>query len=127
MCDCSWISFARAVPLKTRGIKQGGSGRQDQKFSGVRLSQAPSGEPGCKRKGTYLTMTGMQQSLEAMQLALRVLTAVTEKRHPDPEDVAKLRQLAPHAAAKTPDELACEVIQNALRHRAGIRDKAGTA
>jgi hypothetical protein len=66
----------------------------------------------------------MQQSLEAMQLALRVLTALTEKRYPDPEDLAHLRQLAPDAAAKKPDELACEVIQNALKHRAAVREKS---
>jgi hypothetical protein len=69
----------------------------------------------------------MPRSIEAMQLALRVLTALTEKRYPDPEDLAQLRQLAPDAAAKTPDELACEVIQNALKHRAEVRGKTRTA
>ena len=69
----------------------------------------------------------MQQSLEAMQLALRVLTAVTEKRYPDPEDVAQLRQLAPDAAAQTPDELACHVIQSALKQRAAVRQQVLTA
>ena len=62
-----------------------------------------------------------------MQLALRVLTALTEKRYPDPDDVAKLRELAPGARAKTADELACEVIHKALKQRAEVRQKARTA
>jgi hypothetical protein len=69
----------------------------------------------------------MQQSLGEMQLALRVLTALTEKRYPDPEDLIKLQQLAPNSAAKTPDELACEVIHKALKHRAKVREKSRTA
>ena len=58
-----------------------------------------------------------------MQLALRVLSALTEKRSPAAEDVAQLRQLAPDAAAKAPDELACEVIHATLKRRAEVRDK----
>lgn len=68
----------------------------------------------------------MQYSLAAMELALRVLTALTEKRHPDPEDASRLRALAAGAGARELplDELACEVIQQALKHRAEVRKKA---
>jgi hypothetical protein len=69
----------------------------------------------------------MQMGFAAMQLALRVLNALIEKRYPDPEDVAQLRQLAPDAATKPTDELACEVIQNALKHRAKGRERTSTA
>ena len=57
----------------------------------------------------------MQQSLKAMQLALRVLAALTENRYPDPQDVAELRKLAPEAPQEFGvAELACEVIQRKL-------------
>jgi hypothetical protein len=63
----------------------------------------------------------MQQSLAAMNVALRVLTALTEKRHPDPADVEELRRLAPLHADCPLDELACDVIQEAIRRRAEVR------
>lgn len=65
-----------------------------------------------------------EQSLEHIERALRVLTTLTENRFPAPEDVAAWRRLAPEAADKTVDELACDVIQNALKHRAKVRDMA---
>jgi hypothetical protein len=46
----------------------------------------------------------MQQSLEDLTLALRVLGALTEKQHPKAEDVKALRDLAPDAAGMTVDE-----------------------
>ena len=68
----------------------------------------------------------MQYSLQAMELALRVLTALTEKRDPDPEDANRLRAIAAVARVRELplDELACEVIQQALKHRAEVRKKA---
>jgi hypothetical protein len=60
-----------------------------------------------------------------MELALRVLTALTEKRHPDPADVERLHTMAEASTRGLPlDELACEVIQKALKHRAEARKKA---
>jgi hypothetical protein len=59
----------------------------------------------------------MQASLYAMQTALRVLAALTEKRHPDPADVAELRRLDPGQIHLPLDELACDVIQRAIRSR----------
>jgi hypothetical protein len=69
----------------------------------------------------------MQQSLMAMKLALRVLAAITEKQYPDPQNLAALRELAPAAAGMEADELACEVLQMAIKHRAEVRRKIETA
>jgi hypothetical protein len=59
----------------------------------------------------------VQQFLDTMLLALRVLTAINERKNPDPTDVEKLRKLAPEGANRPVDELACEVIQLALKKR----------
>ena len=64
----------------------------------------------------------MQQSLDAMRVALRVLTALNDKRQPEASEIATLRQLAgPNFATTSLDELACEVVQNALKHRVQAR------
>jgi hypothetical protein len=63
----------------------------------------------------------MQKSLEAMQVAVRVLTALSEKRTPDPADVEILNNYAPLLSHLSPDELACDVIQQALRRREQVR------
>jgi hypothetical protein len=58
-----------------------------------------------------------------MQTALRVLTAITEKRQPDPADVATLHgYAASQDTAMDLDQLACEVIQKAIKRRAKVRD-----
>ena len=63
----------------------------------------------------------MQYDEDAMRIALRVLTALTQKNVPDPEDVEQLRAIAPGEVANLSiDQLACEVIHNGvknLRHR----------
>jgi len=66
----------------------------------------------------------MVQSLNAMKTALRVLTAITERRVPAPEDIEELRQAVPNGASLPNDELACEAIQIALRRRAELRSAA---
>jgi hypothetical protein len=66
----------------------------------------------------------MQQSLAIMKTALRVLTAINEKGAPRPEDVNELRGFAPDSGHLPPDELACEVIQAALKRRAAVRRAA---
>ena len=64
----------------------------------------------------------MQDSLDAMKLALRVLTALREHRRPEDDEVAALHALAaPKLQGMPLDELACEVIQAALKHRAAVR------
>ncbi len=67
----------------------------------------------------------MQDSLEAMQLALRILMSVNYHIPPDSQDVAELRRLAPEGGNWQIDELACVVIQNALeRSRKILAEKA---
>jgi hypothetical protein len=64
----------------------------------------------------------MQESLEAMKTALRVLTALTEKLQPSPLDVDMLRQYAgPQPDGIGLDEYACDVIQRAIKRRAEVR------
>ena len=64
----------------------------------------------------------MQQSLSTMQTALRVLTAITYGRQPDPADVDALHGYAgPQPAGMSLDEFACEVIQKAIGRRAEVR------
>jgi hypothetical protein len=58
---------------------------------------------------------------DALKTALRVLTALGDKHQADPADVAELQRLAPSLADTPLDELACEVIQQALRQRAEVR------
>jgi hypothetical protein len=54
-----------------------------------------------------------------LKLALRVLSAIVEKREPDPKDVKGLRNIAPANAGTWPlDEMACEVIKQARKRRA---------
>jgi len=55
------------------------------------------------------------ESLAAMQVALRVLTAISQRTDPDPADLDLLRSYSPLLSSAPPDELACEVIQQAAR------------
>lgn len=67
----------------------------------------------------------MQDSLSAMQAALRVLTALNDKRPPTEGDLDALARFAGPQPANLPlDEYACDVIQKALRHRAERRRQA---
>ena len=63
----------------------------------------------------------MQQSLDAMKVALRVLQAVTDNHYPDPADVERLKQFAPLLADAPADELASDVIQQAIKRGADAR------
>jgi len=63
----------------------------------------------------------MENALEAMKTAMRVLAAVNDKQEPDAADLDELRRLAPLLAALPPDELACDVIKQALQRRDALR------
>jgi len=64
----------------------------------------------------------MQESLNAMKAALRVLTALNEKRTPREADVEALVQFAgPQPRGINLDEFACDVIQKALGRRTDQR------
>jgi hypothetical protein len=66
----------------------------------------------------------MHNSLEAMEIALRVLTAASYKRAPDPSDLAKLEEYTgPKPEGMDVDEYACRAVQEALKRRADLRAK----
>jgi hypothetical protein len=67
----------------------------------------------------------MPDDLAAMQTALRVLAAHTECIPADPADVEALRLIAQKADAPL-DEIACDLIQAALRSREKARGLAHT-
>ena len=50
-----------------------------------------------------------------IRTALRILSAVSSGHAPDPGDAAALRAHNPELALLPLDELACEVVQKALR------------
>ena len=58
---------------------------------------------------------GMQEAMKVLKTALRVLTAITEERPPDPFDVYELLGYAPLLRELSLDELACAVIRHATR------------
>ena len=57
---------------------------------------------------------------EATKIALRVLTAISEHRQPASADVEALKKFVPGKQV-SPDELACEIIQETLKRRAAAR------
>ncbi len=59
----------------------------------------------------------MEDTLAPIEIALRVLKAINHRRQPDPADVESLYYLAPLLSDVPVDELACDVIQQALQHR----------
>jgi hypothetical protein len=66
----------------------------------------------------------MNESMAAMQTALRVLTAINSHCKPKAEDVEELCRYAPLLKDAPLDDLACDVIQQALKRRALRREKA---
>jgi hypothetical protein len=59
----------------------------------------------------------MHLYLDAMKTALRVLTAIVEKRCPEPADVGDLRRQSSLSADAPADELAWDVMRQALKKR----------
>ena len=60
-------------------------------------------------------------STEVLEVALRVLTAITGHQKPNEDDLDTLRKYAPFLAHEPADELACDVVQQALQQRAEVR------
>jgi hypothetical protein len=51
---------------------------------------------------------------EKMTLALRVLTAINERRRPAEQDIAALRSFEDGRGVPNLDEIACSIIESAL-------------
>jgi hypothetical protein len=66
----------------------------------------------------------MSESTAAMNVAMRVLNAVRNHAIPEAADVEELRRLAQLLATAPADELACDVIQQALKRRQLERERA---
>ena len=58
-----------------------------------------------------------------MDVALRVLTAITKRHAPDPRDVEILGRLAGDFGAAGAEELACRVIHDQVELRANLIEK----
>jgi hypothetical protein len=59
----------------------------------------------------------MDESLAAIEVALRVLGAVMEHSQPDASDVQQLRRLTPAEDYLSLDDMACAVIFETLKRR----------
>jgi hypothetical protein len=66
----------------------------------------------------------MERLAEPMKVALRVLAALSDRQAPSIADIAQLKAYVPDCAATPLDELACEVIQQALKSRAAARARS---
>ena len=64
------------------------------------------------------TIVPMDDRRSAMQVALRVLKALTEDRLPDPTDIRRLRNIVPSRGDLPAAELACRVIHHVIEQRA---------
>ena len=60
----------------------------------------------------------MSNSMAAMETATRVLMAIVDRGKPEPCDVEELQKFAPECSDLPVDELACEVVQRAVKRRA---------
>jgi hypothetical protein len=73
------------------------------------------------RRKTMRRSEGMQEELQRLRVALRVLAAATEFREPAESDLQELRSYA-SGVERRPDELACEVIQQVLKQRGRVSE-----
>jgi hypothetical protein len=64
----------------------------------------------------------MQRSVQEIQVALRVLSALTYREIPHPQDLEELHRIISAANYDSLDEMACAVIEQALEHRRRVRD-----
>jgi len=57
----------------------------------------------------------MEDYVAAMKPGLGALAAIMDEAQPAAEDMEAVRRIAPECAERPADELACQVIQTALR------------
>jgi hypothetical protein len=72
-------------------------------------------------------MDRMEQRGVALTLALRVLTAINEKRHPDQAEVELLRELSNLPAQTAIDQMACQLIEQAIQQVPASRKATGAS
>ena len=60
----------------------------------------------------------MDESYHVLKTALRVISAINEKRGPDPADIERLKTIVgPKPIGVTTDEFTCDVIKKAIKSR----------
>ena len=69
----------------------------------------------------------MEPRLAAMTVALRVLTAINEKRYPDDADVDELRGFSNLPAQTAIDQMACQLIEQAIQQVPASRKATGAS
>lgn len=55
-------------------------------------------------------------------VALRILSAINKRQHPEEKDIALLRAYCPDSRDLAPDEMACLVIQQSIQARQKARE-----
>jgi hypothetical protein len=65
----------------------------------------------------------MGESYHVLKTALRVISAINEKRGSDPADIERLKAIAgPKPNDVTTDEFTCDVIKKAIDEGGGVHD-----
>src|SRR5262249_18752453 len=111
-------------PLEPDGLRlRGLYYRQSQEAAaaGLRFIQVAKQEPAAAQPRKV-----KKESIEVMKIALRVLTSITEKSGPTRDDLDGLLSFAPDLTRLPPDELACEVIQRAMKRQVHLQRALST-
>ena len=131
-------AFERATPARARILAAQADGRspdpddlwllevyyrqsQAAAAAGLRFIQLAKQEqvPAQPRKAK-------KESIEVMKIALRVLTSINEKSRAARDDLDGLLSFAPDLTSLPPDELACEVIQRAMKRQVHLQRAMST-
>jgi hypothetical protein len=107
--DLAWLEayYRRAEAAAAKGLHF------------VALSKPAAPPPGNSRKVK-------KESIEIMKVALRILTSITDKSGPRRSDVDALLAFAPDLTKLPPDELACEVVQRAMKRQVHLQRALST-
>src|SRR5215813_6016030 len=131
-------AFERATPARARILAAQAEGRsldpddlwllelyyrqsQEAAAAGLRFIQVAKQEPAASQPRKV-----KKESIEVMKIALRVLTSITEKSGPTRDDLDGLLSFAPDLTRIPPDELACEVIQRAMKRQVHLQRALST-
>ena len=69
---------------------------------------------------------GAMPDSATLRIAIRVLTAITDRQNPEPDDISSLVRYAPDLKNLPSDGLACAIIQRALKAREEREKAQGT-
>ncbi len=108
--DLAWLEayYRRAEIAAAKGLKF------------VALSKRDAAAPNANARKVK------KESIEIMKVALQVLTAITDKSGPRRSDIEALLMFAPDLTKLPADELACEVIQRAMKRQVHLQRALNT-